>query len=633
MNPAATCSQVPGIHEPRLVSFIMATETRLPALSAPTLSVTNNRWLPAVALLAITWLAYIPAMRAGFVWDDDNYVTQNRVLRNVSGLISIWTDPQSTPQYYPIVHSTFWIEYQIWGLHPAGYHLVNILLHGANAILLWQILRKLSLPAPWFAAAIFALHPVHVESVAWITERKNMLSGLFYLAAALAYLQFAFPAESNPNPPRNRWRYYALSLICFVAALLSKTVTVTLPAALLLIVWWRRGRLISRDALPLLPMFCIGIPFGLLTIWLERNHVGAVGADWQFSFMERCLIAGRALGFYATKLAWPSPLIFIYPRWQISTAVWWQGFYPIAVIAVVAFLARRRRLTGPLLAVLLFAGTLFPALGFFNVFPMRYSFVADHFQYLASIPLIVLAVSAGHSLIARFQLQESLSGRGAALVLLLLLAGLTWRQAGIYKDRETLWRDTITKNPACSMAHNNLGLVLSEQGRLTEASVEFRRVLQLEPKDTHARLNLANLRSEQGRLDEAVEQYELLLKIDPANVLAHFNLGNALDSLQRPADAEVHYRKALELDPNNVQARVNLATLLIQQKHWDEAQRELLESLRIAPDFYLAHCNLAALYEQTGQHDQALRHAREGLRLAPDSPQAQQMLKHIEGKQ
>lgn len=599
---------------------------------APATSPTRPWWPQALALVVITCMAYVPAMRAGFIWDDDNYVTQNKSLRTLSGLIAIWTDPAATPQYYPFVHSMFWVEYQFWGLWPVGYHVVNILLHAANAILLWHVLRKLSLPAPWLAAAIFALHPVHVESVAWITERKNVLSGLFYLSSALAWLNFALASESPGGHSRFRWLWYTLSLLCFVAALLSKTVTVTLPAALLLIIWWRRGRISARDVLTLLPMFCIGIPFGIMTVWLERYHVGAIGEDWRFSFLERCLIAGRALWFYAAKLVWPSPLIFIYPHWNIDGTVWWQSLFPLAAVSVIAFLGRKGKLTGPLMAVLLFAGTLFPALGFFNVFPMRYSFVADHFQYLASIALIALATGAAHAAFRRLGLQASRATHIATGMLLFLLAGLTWRQSGIYHDRESLWRDTITKNPACSMAHNNLGLVLSEQGRLMEASVEFRRVLQLDSKDTHARLNLANLRNEQGRFDEALEQYELLLKQDPNNVLAHFNMANVLDALQRPKEAEVHYRRARELDPRNPQVRVNLATLLIQQQRLDDAEVELLEALRLAPDFALAHLNLAALFHQQGKQEQALVHAREGLRLAPRSSQAQQVLQHVQSK-
>lgn len=337
-------------------------------------------------LVVLTCIAYIPAMRAGFIWDDDNYVTQNRMLRSTAGLWSIWTDPRSTPQYYPLVHTTYWCEFQAWGLWPPGYHLVNILLHASNAVLIWLILRKLEVPAPWMAAAVFALHPVHVESVAWITERKNVLSGFFSLAATIAFLQFAESSYDRRSCNSQRWGYYVLTLVLFVAALLSKTVAVTLPAALLLITCWRKGRISVENLLHLLPMFGIAVPFALLTIWLERYHVGATGADWQLTLIERGLIAGRAFWFYAGKLIWPHPLIFIYPRWQISGSMWWQHLYPLSAVGVIILLAVRRKQigSGPLVAVLLFAGILFPALGFFNTFPMRYSFVADHFQYIAS---------------------------------------------------------------------------------------------------------------------------------------------------------------------------------------------------------------------------------------------------------
>jgi Tfp pilus assembly protein PilF len=587
----------------------------------------TNRLLWTLALVTLVCLAYLPAMSAGFIWDDDNYVTHNSALHNVAGLRAIWTDPRSTPQYYPLVHSLFWIEYQAWGLRPAGYHVVNILLHAANAILLWRLLAMLKIPAPWMAAAVFALHPVHVESVAWITERKNVLSGFFYLAAAITYCRFAFPSDATVGQSI-RWRSYALSIFCFVAALLSKTVTVTLPAALLLIVWWRRGRISIRDAWPLLPMLVIGIPFSMMTVWLERHHVGAIGADWQFTFVDRFLIAGRALWFYAGKLVWPTPLIFIYPRWQIDSTAWWQFAFPLSAIGVIIFLARRGRLTGPLVALLLYAGTLFPALGFFDIFPMRYSFVADHFQYLASIGLIVLAVASGHGLMQRMQ-TPWLPRLVAGLVLGILMA-MTWRQSGIYRDRETLWRDTLAKNPSCPMAHHNLGNVLVEQGRLVEASIEFRRAIQLDPGDTLARLNLANVRSEQGRFGEALEQFELILKLDPREARAHYNMANVLDRLQRQEEAERHYRQALEIAPTHPEARLNLATLMMQQGRWNQAEVELRELLRISPASYLAHCNLAALYHHRGDPERALVHARQALRIAPNAPESKAMLEHVQ---
>ena len=588
----------------------------------------SNQFLWGLALVSLTCVAYIPAMQGGFVWDDDNYVTQNQTLRSLSGLKSIWTDPSATPQYYPLVHSMFWIEYQTWGLWPTGYHVVNILLHAANSVLLWQILRKLDFPAAWFAAALFALHPVHVESVAWITERKNVLSGLFYLASALVYFRFAFSSESEARTPA-RWGTYSLSLILFAAALLSKTVTVTLPAALLLIVAWRRSRLTTRDIWPLVPMFLIGIPFGLFTVWLERHHVGAIGADWQFSFVDRCLIAGRAIWFYAFKLIWPGELMFIYPRWRIDSALWWQYVFPAAVIAVVAILGRRGKLTGPMAAVCFFAGTLFPALGFFDIFPMRYSFVADHFQYLASIGLILLLATAGQKLTQQLPPDNPHVARGVGAIVLLHLMGMTWQQAGIYSDSETLWRDTLSKNPECTMAHTNLGLILGQQGRLDEASLEFRAALRIDDRDSYALLNLANVRCEQGRFDEAIEHFQRILQAEPRNVSARYNMANALEALQRTRDAETQFLKVLEIDPKHPQARLNLAVLLMQSQRWDEAQGQLEELVRLEPEYYLPHYNLAYVYRHQGNERLARFHASEVIRLVPDSPYSREMSQQI----
>ena len=253
---------------------------------------------PGALLFLLVCLAYLPALRDGFIWDDDSYVTGNPTLRNLHGLYRIWFELGAVPQYYPLVHTTFWLEYHLWGLHPPGYHLINILLHAAAAVLLWQVLRGLQLPGAWLAAALFALHPIEVESVSWITERKNVLSAVFYFAAVLAYLRFAawaVPEGAN----RRRWRWYFLALLLFLAALLSKTVTCSLPAALLLVCWWKQGRVRWADVYPLLPFFVVGMGLGLLTAGMEKYHVGAQGADWSLSFADRCLIAGRALWFCA----------------------------------------------------------------------------------------------------------------------------------------------------------------------------------------------------------------------------------------------------------------------------------------------------------------------------------------------
>ncbi len=443
-------------------------------------------WGFGLLLVAAVLLAYLPVWHAGFIWDDDVHVTQNATLNDLAGLWRIWFQVGAVPQYYPLVHTTFWVEHHLWGLHPLGYHLDNVLLHAAGALLLGCVLGRLQVPGSWLAAAIFALHPVQAESVAWVTERKNVLSGVFYFAAALAWLAFDPPGRVE-GLRRRRWGYYWVALVLFAAALLSKTVTCSLPAALLLVRWWKNGRVAGRDVWPLVPFFALGVGLGLLTAWMENHHVGAHGAGWSLTFADRCLVAGRAVWFYAGKLIWPAPLIFIYPRWTINAGLWWQWLFPAAAMGVVAGLWwwRRRFGYGPLVGVLFFVGTLGPALGFVNVYPMRFSFVADHFQYLASVGLIVLAAawieSRRQHLAAIFHLPSSIF-----YLLPVVLAVLTWRQCGQYANLETLWRVTLARNPDCGLAHNNLGNLLARQGKQNEAIEHYERAVQLEPDAARA---------------------------------------------------------------------------------------------------------------------------------------------------
>jgi protein O-mannosyl-transferase len=517
----------------------------------------------SLLLVVVTMVAYLPAWQGTPIWDDDAHLTRPE-LRSLEGLVRIWTQPEATQQYYPLLHSLFWGEHQLWGDWTLGYHLVNILLHSISALLLVRILRRLEIPGAWLAAAIFALHPIQVESVAWISELKNMLSGVFYFSSVLAYLKFDRTKKLGP---------YAIALVLFALGLMSKTVIATLPAALMVVVWWKRGKISwKRDMLPLFPFFIIGTTAGMFTAWAERKLIGAEGSEFNFSVIERLLIAGRAIWFYLGKLFWPADLIFVYPRWQVSQTVWWQYVFPAAtllLLGVLGWLSQRRR--GPLAGLLFFIGTLFPVLGFLNVYPFRYSFVADHFLYLASLGIIA-PVSAGTALLfEHWQLWHRSTGYVFCVALLALLAILTWRQSAMYTDIETLWQTTIERNPNAWMAHDNLGAVLLQKGQPNEAIAHFRKVLEINPNSVDAQANLGDALLQKGEVDEAIAQYRMALQIRPDDAPAHYNLGNALLQKRQVDEAIAHYQTALELNSNLADAHNNLGIALLQKGETDKA--------------------------------------------------------------
>ncbi len=520
-------------------------------------------------------------MRGGFVWDDDFYVTQNATLRSLGGLKAIWLKPGATSQYYPLVFTSFWVEHHLWGSQPLGYHLVNVLLHAVNAVLLWRVLRRLEVAGAWWVAAIFALHPVNVESVAWVAERKNTLSGFFYLLAALAWLRFR-SLTVGETARATDWRYYWLALGLFVCALFSKTVTCSLPAVLMLLMWWK-GRLEKRDGLALAPWFVLGAAAGYTTRWMEQRLV-ADGAEWKLSFIQRCLLAGRALWFYAGKLCWPRQLTFIYPRWQIDAGAVWQYSFPLTALAVLVTLwfLRVRVGKGPLVAVLFFGVTLAPALGFVNVYPFRYSYVADHFQYLASIGLITLAVGTGVAVFQRAGRRGRELGTLAGAVVLLLLGTATWGQAHVYWDLETLWRDTLAKNPDTWLAQNNLGTVLRQADKPEEAIGHFKRAVQLKPDLAEAHYNLGVTLAQLNRFPEAIGHYEQALRFKPDFAEAHYNLGVALAESGRVTEAMEHWEEALRLNPDYAEAHFNLGLMFAAQGRTTEASEQYRKALDLA---------------------------------------------------
>jgi tetratricopeptide (TPR) repeat protein len=533
-------------------------------------------------LLLCTIAAYQPAWHAGFVWDDDNHVTPP-ALRSVKGLARIWTQLGATQQYYPLVHSIFWGEHRLWGDETAGYHWVNILLHAFSAFLLVRILRQLEIPGAWLAGAFFALHPVEVESVAWVSELKNTSSGFFYLSAALLYLGF--------DRTRN-WRNYVAALGLFLLGLMCKTVIATLPAALLVVFWWQRSKLSwKRDVLPLIPFFIAGAGAGLMTAWVERKFIGAEGAEYSFSIIDRFLIAGRAVCFYLGKIFWPVDLSFMYAHWNVNQATWWQYLFPAAVLLLAGVLIWQRW-RGPLAALLFFVGTLFPALGFFNVYPFRYSFVADHFQYLASIGPLTLAaaaISRGAAFLpGRRVLVETMAGAS----LLLVFGILTWEQCETYANSETLWLATIRLNPKCWMAQYNLGLDYLKDGQVVKAMDRLQTALQIKPDYPEARNNLGLLFLKQGQTIEGIAQFQMALETSPNYAQGHNNLGIGLFQMGRREEAIAEFQKAVDLEPGYAKARFNLGNGFMEAGRVAEGIAQYKKALEIQPDYEEARLNL-----------------------------------------
>ena len=555
-------------------------------------------WLaPVVVALALV-VAYWPSLGGGFIWDDDAHIVDDPQLRDLGGLVRIWL-PGNTPQFYPLTFSLFWLEYQLWGAAPLGYDLVNLALHALNALLVWRLGRELGVPGAGVIAAVFALHPLHVETVAWAMETKNVLSGAFYLAAAICYLRFdrereaAFAhGEATPS-----WGGWVAALGLFGGALLSKSVTSTLPAALVLALLWREsGRPAAvwsvRRLAPLAPFFALGIALALQTAWLERDFVGARGGEFAFTPAERALIASRALLFYAQKLLVPEPLSFCHPRWEIAGAPL-SAYWPVAVvaaIAVAAALAFARGRRGVPLALAFYAGSLFPALGFIDFYPMVYSFVADHFAYLPSLGVIAAAVGCGGAL-----LRTPAQKRAGALLALAALGALTARQSAHFADALTLYRHAIAQNPSGYLCVALAGTELTRRGQAELAEGRA--------ADARASFREAQRFSAQAL---ALKEDQSATHLDLA--VAHFALGEAAPGL-------LHAERAAQLAPRNPDALLLAARALEVAGRRVEAARRYERAAALGPPQALAHVRLAELYRRERPRE-ALAHARRALALA-----------------
>jgi len=580
----------------------------------------------AVLIIAVCIAVYSPAMKAGFIWDDDDYVTENPVVVVPDGLHRIWFTFDQPSQYFPMVYTTFRLEHKLWGFMPFGYHITNIALHTANALLLWRILIYLSVPGAWLAAAIFAIHPVQVESVAWITERKNVLMTFFYMLSFLAWLRFIDGATRQ----RFSRSFYAMSLLLYVFSLLSKTTACTMPAALALSLWIKHVRIDARRWGQIAPYVLLGLAMGTITMWREY-YKALGGTTLNLNPLERILLANKALWFYVGKLLWPVNLSFSYPKWEISDSNPYQYIWLFGSILAAWGMWHWRDKIGrkALAATVFFVATLSPMLGLLSLYTFLYSYVADHYQYVACIGPIALITAAGCYAVTRFGRWEKIIAKTGGFAVLAVLGTLTWQQCHIYKDIKTLWSDVLLKNPHSWIAHNNLGAALQLEGSLDEAIGHYLYVLKVRPNDAEVYNNIGIVFQLQGKTDEAVNYYRKALQVNPNYVNAYYNMGKLLQA-QGKTDAAIDcYRQAVRRKPDFPEAHYSLGAALQTQGKTDEAISCYLRTLRFKPDFAEAYNNIGSALMVKGKPDEAIEYFRQALKIRPDYPKAQQNLINI----
>ena len=606
----------------------------------------RRAWLAGLGIVALTLLVYVPAARSGFLWDDDAFLTDNPLIRAPDGLRRIWVSTEP-PDYFPLTSTMLWVEWRLWGTSAAGYHVVNVLLHALGCVLAWRVLRRLAVPGAWLAALVFAVHPVNVESVAWITERKNTLPLVFYLASLLLALR----ADDDDLAAARRGRMRAASLAAFLAALLAKTSVAVLPLVLLLCAWWRRRRVTARDLRRAAPYFALSLVLGLVTAWYQAQRAIGAAIVRDDGFASRLALAGRATWFYLGKAVAPVDLAFVYPRWETGDTSP-SAFVPLALlVACFAGLWRARRGWGrPLLfALAYFVIGLLPVLGFLDIYYMRYSLVADHWQYLSLLGVAALAGAAVATSAARI---GPVGARCAGAALVATLGALTWRQQAPYRDEAALWAATVERNPDAWLARNGLGNVLQGAGRAAEAAEQYAAALRLAPDDAGIRSNLVRSLLSLRRFEEAAEQCRDILRRRPDDAAAHNSLGlalqgqgrneealaeheqalllapddpealnalgNALYALGRVQDAVVRYEAAVRGKPDYAEARNNLGNAFFVLDRMADAVPEYEAALRIRPGYAEAASNLGSALKALGRLDEAIARYEDALRLKPE---------------
>jgi tetratricopeptide (TPR) repeat protein len=582
------------------------------------------KWLVCALLGAAAMAVFSPALHGGFVnYDDPAYVTENwHVRHGLTGPGFRWAFTSlAASNWHPLTWLSHMLDCQLYGLAPAGHHLTSLLLHAANAVLLFLLLNRLT-GALWrsaFVAAMFALHPLRVESVVWVSERKDVLSAFFWMLAVGAYVRYA---ENLKLQIANCKIFYALALVFFALGLMAKPMLVTLPFVLLLLDYWPLGRWKSGPAFSWRPVW-EKIPFLVLTAasslvtFLAQDRAEAVASLARFPLSVRLANIPVAYIRYLTKTFWPSHLASYYPfvGWsagEISGAV--------ALLAGVTGLALWRVRRAPWLAVgwFWFLGMLVPAIGLVQAGGQS---LADRYSYLPGIGLWIMLVWSLPDATAWRPRPRQAMGMAAGLAVI-LFAWLAWRHAGVYQDSGTLWAATLRSYPQCLAARNNLAIWLMDQGRWDEALGHCRDALAIRSEDAEARNNLSLIFLHQRKLDEAIAEALQSIQSQPRSAGNRQTLARAYLQKGDFAAAAASLREAIQITPDTPEAWCNLGYALLQQGKMPEATTAYERALALNPDYALAHNDLGNILLRQGRLDEAMDHFQRAVELAPSFAEA-----------
>ena len=571
--------------------------------------------LQALLIVAAGVWVFYPAIHGQWLWDDDVLITNNLLIHDPAGLWKTWFAPtRSLIDYFPITVSVDWLAWRVWGMDTLGYHLTSIVLHLISALLVWRLLSKLGLRLAWLGGLLFALHPVLVESVAWIAELKNTLSLPPFLLAMCAWIDY---------DEQGKWTQYCLALGLFLVAMLCKTTMVMFPVAILLYAWWKRGRIRVRDLKDSAPFFAVSLVLGLTTLWF-LHHAMAPQSVRLGGVLSRVACAGLSLAFYFSKAVLPIGLLPAYPQWAVGRPSLLQ-FLPWPILCGVLYLCWANRTSWGrhvLLGLGFFLINLAPFVGFTAAAYMDFTWVMDHVLYIPLIGIIGLAAAGLGGLDCRVPAFTRPYGIGIVVMVLVLLAVSSRAYAGLYVNAETLWTHTVERAPEAWLAHDNLGYTLATTGRFAEAIGQFEQALRIHPDYAPAHNNLGTALFRVGRVQEAQREIREALRIDPDSADAYDNLGTVLLHLGRIPEAIEQFQAAARISPNDAGAHYGMGTAFVQAGRNADAMHEYEAALQINPDFADAHVNLGTVLLHLGRAPEAMEQFQAAVRINPNDAEA-----------